>query len=47
MKKLTTAHKSLFMEMDQVSTRMKEISDLYSQLHIVSEKTNDVRKGLL
>ncbi len=43
-KKLCGAHKSLFVEMNQVSTRMKEISDLYSQLHFVSEKSKDVLK---
>ena len=29
--------------MNQVSLRMKEISELYSQLHTISEKTKDVR----
>ncbi len=28
--------------MNQVSLRMKEISELYSQLNFISEKSNDV-----
>jgi hypothetical protein len=44
LKKITSAHKNLFLEMNQVSIRMKEISELYSQLHFVSQKSNDVKK---
>jgi hypothetical protein len=29
--------------MNQVSLRMKEISELYSQLHTISERTKDVK----
>lgn len=42
LKKIGTSYKSLFGEMEQVSTRMAEISDLYDQLHTVSYKTKDV-----
>jgi len=42
LKKLGTSCKNLFIEMNQVSLRMKEISDLYSQLNTISEKTKDV-----
>lgn len=42
MKKLCTSHKNLFLEMNQVSIRMKEISEIYNQLHYVSEKSSDV-----
>ena len=43
LKKLGTSYKSLFGEMEQLSTRMAEISDLYDQLHTVSYKTKDVK----
>jgi len=43
LKKITTSYKSLFLEIEQVSNRMKEISDLYDQLYTVSFKTKDVR----
>lgn len=42
LKKIGTSFKSLFQELSQVSGRMKEISDLYDQLHTVSIKTADV-----
>jgi hypothetical protein len=42
LKKLTSSHKQLFLEMNQVSLRMTEISEIYSQLHAVSYKYADV-----
>lgn len=45
-KKLGTSFKNLFIEMNQVSFRMKEISELYSQLHTISDKTKDVKNFL-
>jgi hypothetical protein len=42
LKKLGFSYKNLFLEMNQVSLRMKEISEIYSQLYEVSEKSNDV-----
>jgi len=42
LKKLGSSYKSLFVEIEQVSARMAEISDLYDQLHTVSYKTKDV-----
>jgi hypothetical protein len=42
LKKLGTSYKSLFAEIEQVSNRMVEISDLFDQLHTVSYKTKDV-----
>jgi hypothetical protein len=42
-KKLGFSFKSLFIEMNQVSLRMKEISELYSQLNNLSEKSQDVK----
>lgn len=42
LKKIGTSFKSLFLEIDQVSNRMKEISDLYDQLYTISYKTIDV-----
>jgi hypothetical protein len=44
LKKLGTSYKFLFSEIEQVSTRMAEISDLFDQLHTVSYKTKDVKK---
>lgn len=44
LKKLSFYHKNLFIEMNQVSLRMKELSEIYSQLYDVSMKTNDVLK---
>lgn len=41
--KLSYSYKSLFIEIDKVSARFKEISDCYKQLAVVSEKTNDVK----
>jgi hypothetical protein len=41
-KRLNVSHKNLFMEMNAVSVRMKEISEIYEQLSTVSYKTNDV-----
>ena len=41
--KLSVSFKSLFLEMNSVSLRMKEISEIYNQLNIVSEKTYDVK----
>lgn len=41
-KKIGTSYKALFQEIEQVSNRMKEISDLFDQLHTISFKTNDV-----
>jgi hypothetical protein len=32
--------------MNQVSIRMKEISELYSQLHFVSQKSSDVKNNI-
>ena len=43
LKKIGTSYKSLFVEIEQVSNRMVEISDLYDQLHTVSYKTKDVK----
>lgn len=42
LKKLSTANKNLYLEMNQVSLRMKEISEIYNQLYYVSNKSNDV-----
>lgn len=42
LKKIGTSYKALFQEIEQVSNRMKEISDLYDQLHTISYKTYDV-----
>lgn len=42
LKKLSTSYKNLFLEMNSVSLRMKEISEIYGQLYAVSEKSNDV-----
>ena len=42
-KKLGFSFKSLFLEMNQVSLRMKEISELYSQLNNLAEKSQDVK----
>lgn len=42
LKKIGTSYKFLFQEIETVSNRMKEISDLYDQLHTVSFKTYDV-----
>jgi hypothetical protein len=42
LKKIGTSYKSLFLEIEQVSNRMKEISELYDQLHTISYKTDDV-----
>lgn len=44
LKKLGTSYKSLFAEIEQVSTRLAEISDLYDQLYTISYKTKDVKK---
>ena len=41
-KRLCVSHKNLYMEMNAVSVRMKEISEIYEQLSTVSFKTNDV-----
>lgn len=46
-KKLGTSYKSLFAEIEQVSNRMIEISDLFDQLHTVSYKTKDVKNNYL
>jgi len=40
--KLGISFKNLYIEMNQVSLRMKEISELYSQLNNLSEKSQDV-----
>ena len=42
LKKLGTSYKFMFQEIELVSNRMKEISDLYDQLHTISFKTYDV-----
>jgi hypothetical protein len=42
LKKLSLSYKNLFQEFTQVSLRMKEIADVYSQLFEVSERTDDV-----
>ena len=44
LKKIGTSYKALFQEIEVVSNRMKEISDLYDQLHTISFKTYDVIK---
>ena len=41
-KKLITSIKSLNVEMQAVSTRMKEISDIFGQMYSASEKASDV-----
>jgi hypothetical protein len=41
--KLGVSYKNLFLEMNTVSLRLKEISDTYNQLYLVSEKTFDVK----
>jgi hypothetical protein len=43
LQRLGISYKNLFLEMNTVSLRLKEISDTYDQLHIVSFKTSDVR----
>jgi hypothetical protein len=40
--RLGKSYKSLFLEMNTVSLRLKEISEIYDQLHTVSFKTYDV-----
>ena len=40
--KLGASYKHLFLEMNTVSLRLKEISEIYDQLFIVSQKTYDV-----
>lgn len=47
LKRLSTSYKSLFMEMNAVSVRMKEISEIYDQLNTVSVKTHDVILNLI
>jgi len=42
LKKIGTSYKALFQEIEHVSNRMKEISDLHDQLHTISFKTYDV-----
>jgi hypothetical protein len=46
-KKLGTSYKNLFLEMNTVSLRLREISDIYEQLHAVSYKTNDVFENFI
>ena len=43
MKKLTTSIKLLNVEMQTVSNRLKEISDIFGQMYSASEKASDVR----
>ena len=41
-KRLGTSYKNLFLEMNTVALRMREISEIYDQLKLVSEKSCDV-----
>ena len=42
LRKLTTSIKLLNIEMQTVSSRMKEISDIFGQMYCASEKASDV-----